>query len=196
MENEERVDLFEYYKKNGKFSSTTRFMLSSLNLPANVFGYALLHRMGMVNIFLYDKTQGFAEYYENSLLLIFNPSVSFYENNWQQFSKLVKSYPNFICENYYDYCIYGYWIRIDKNFGNELRYLLKQGKFSSFPKNYLQHLPENEQKICRKDLKYQRYLEDKLGLEEGELDDKELASIPDREEYTFQYIKNEKINNI
>lgn len=196
MKEQERVDLFEYYKKSGKFSYTSRFLLPSIDLNEKISDYELLRRMGMINIFLYDKTEGFAEYHPNSLLLIFNPSVSFYEEHWEDFSNLIKSYPNFICENYYDYCIYGYWMRIHNKFGDRLRYLVKLGKFSLFPKNYVTFLHENEQKICNRDYNFQKRLEIRLGLKEGSLDDKELASIPDKEEYTFKYIKNEEFNNI
>lgn len=193
MENEERIDLFEYYKKDGKHSLASLFLLPSLALNPKLTNWENLKKCGYLSIFLYDNTIGFAEYYPNSLLIIFNPSKSFKEEYWEEFSNVMKGYSNFICENYYDEHVYGYWMKINPYFGHDLRFYFKQGKYSMFPQKYIGHLAENEQKICRKDLKYQRYLENKLGLEEGELDDQELGSKPEKEEYTFVY---GKINNI
>lgn len=192
MKNEERVDLFQYYKVDGKHTIASKFLLPSLMLDPALTNWETLNKMGYLSIFLYDKTEGFTEYYPNSLLMIYNPSISFYEENWDNFSTLMKTYKNFICENYYDKYVYGFWFKINPNFGNNLRLLFKQGKYSEFSKNYLVYLAELQQKICKKDKNYQKALEIKLGLEEGDLNNCELESIADRESYIFKYIKTNK----
>lgn len=188
-----RIDIHNKYKK---WSPASRFLLPSILLSPKLTNFETLVKMGFVTIILYDETKEKTKFHKDSIGLLFNPSYSFWENNWTEFVKTMQSYENLIEIVDYGNLIFLLWFKINPLFSQNLRYNFKQGKFSSFPKNYLQYLPENEQKICRKDLKYQKYLENKLGLEEGELNGKELASIPDREEYTFQYIKNEKINNI
>lgn len=196
MENEERVDLFEYYKKDGKHSLASLYLLPSLMLNPKITDWDNLKRFGYLNLFLYDKTEGFAKYYPNSLLIIMNPSKSFRYEHWEDFSNIMKSYNNFICENYYDDYVYGYWMKINAIFGQDLRILFKQGKYSEFPKNYLTFLSENQKKVCNKDKTYQKNLEIRLGLKDGELDNCELDSKDSVENYTFRYIKHEKINNI
>lgn len=192
MENEERVDLFQYYRKNGKNCLSSLFLLPSLMLNPNITDYQSLQRMGFLMIALYDETEGFARYYKNSLMIVYNPSVSFKAEYWDKFSEIMKNYSNFICENYYDDYVYGYWFKINPAFGENLRLLFKQGKYSEFPKNYLQLLPDTQQRICKKDKNYQKGLELKLGLEDGELEGCELESIADKESYTFKYVKTVK----
>ena len=70
MENEERVDLFQYYRKNGKHSLASLYLLPSLMLDPKLTDWETLNKMGYLSIFLYDKTEGFAEYYPNSLLMV------------------------------------------------------------------------------------------------------------------------------
>lgn len=189
MENEERVDLFQYYRKNGKHSLASLYLLPSLMLDPKLTNWETLNKMGYLSLFLYDKTEGFAEYYPNSLLMVYNPSVSFYENHWEDFSKLMKTYNNFICENYYDKYVYAFWFKINPVFGQDLRLLFKQGKYSQFPKNYIAYLSELQQKICKKDIKYREYLENKLGLLEDTLENCELETKEDLENLNFKYIK-------
>jgi len=197
METEkERVDLFQYYRADGKFSSASLFLLPSVDLSPKITDFQSLKKIGFLNIYLYDETEGFIGHYPDSLLLIFNPSVSINEDYWESFETILKSYNNFICVNYYDYCIYGVWMKISDKFNKNLRFLFEIGKFSKFGNNYISFLGNFEQNICKQDEEYRLKLEKRLGLKEGYLIGRELASIPDKPSYTFKYIKNEEFNNI
>lgn len=189
MEKEERIDVFDYYPpKRG--SLATLFLLGSVKLSPSLTSFTMLERMGFVNLFLYDETEGNIEYYEDGILLIFNPSVSFYTENWNIFVQTMEEYKNFISVVKYDYCLYGFWFKIHNEFSQgNLKYLFKKGEYSKFPKNYTEYLIGDCKKIVKQEEEYRFKLEKKLGLEEGELIGKELASIASKESYTFKYLK-------
>lgn len=182
------MNLHQKYKPNGKFSLTSRFLLPSLKLDTR-FDWNTLEVMGLVNVFLYDETEGKNKYYKNSLLLIFQPSVSFKTEHWDMFEKVIKtSYPTLVEYIVYEEYVYGFWMKIGEEFGENLRYSFKLGKYSQFSKNYVNnYLDKNCQKICNKDKEYQKKLEESLLLYEGMLDNCELASIEDKKNYIFKY---------
>ena len=178
---EERIDI-GYLRKDG-WSLASRFLMPSILLSPKVTDFNSLKRMGFVNIFLYDYTEGQQQYYKNSILLIFQPSYSFYNESWEEFYETMASYKNFVKFIDYKGMRYGFWYSISPTFGNNLRWLFKKGFYSEFPKNYLPYLNETERKISLRDSHYQRGMEMKLGLEEGDLDGVELASLADKEDY-------------
>tara|TARA_R110000868_G_scaffold179968_3_gene420449 strand:+ start:7189 stop:7737 length:549 start_codon:yes stop_codon:yes gene_type:complete len=180
----ERVDLHSKYEK---YNSATRFLLASLKLHPKIIDYSTLKELGFISLFLYDKTGVDVEYFPNSLLMIFNPSVSFFEEKWDDFTGVVKEYPNFIKIIDYSGLIFGVWMKVkDENFGKNLRYNFKLGKYSEFPIPYIAYLNEFEKKICMLDEKYRKTLEIKLGLDEDQLIDCELFDVPLKESYIFK----------
>jgi hypothetical protein len=186
----EREDLHKIYNPEGKFNSASKFLLPSLKLHTRL-DWQNLKLMGFVGVFIYDYTENKVKYYKNSLLLIFNPSKTFKETHWNNFSKVIKSYPNLLEYIEYSTYVYGFWMKIggvSEDFGVNLRYLFKQGKFSEFPTVYVEkYLEGAEQKVCKKDENYQYGLEKNLLLEHGDLNGMELESIPDRETYIFNF---------
>lgn len=189
MEKEERIDIFDYYPPK-RSSLATLFLLGSIKLSPLLTNFTTLEHMGFVNLFLYDETEGNIEYYEDGILLVFNPSVSFFVQNWSNFELAMKEYKNFITVVKYDYCLYGVWFKIHKEFSQgNLRYLFKKGEYSKFPKNYATYLIGDCEKIVKQEEDYRIKLEKRLGLEDGELIGKELASVPEKESYTFKYLK-------
>lgn len=180
----DRISIHEKYKK---YNSATQFLLGSLKLHPRIINYETLRELGLISIFLYDKTGVDVEYFPNSLLIVLNPSVSFHEEKWEDFINIIKEYPNFIKIIDYGGLIYGIWMSIiEKEFGKNLRYHFKLGKFSHFNPKYLPYLNEFEKKICSLDEGYRKKLEVKLGLDEDELIDCELYDIPLKESYIFR----------
>lgn len=183
MENEERIDLFEYYRADGKYSSATLFLLPSVKLSTRLTDFQALKKVGFVGCFLYDESEEFELFYKNSLLLVFCPSVSFHNEYWEEFVNVMKNYPNFITLNDYGYLCYGIWMKM---YFPEVKTLFKLGKFSKFPKDFIKLLDDREQKICKMDANYRYGLEKRLGLDEEDLVEAELESIPAKESYTFK----------
>lgn len=183
MENEERINLFEYYRTDGKYSSATLFLLPSVKLSTRLTDYEALKRVGFVNLMLYDETEGFQEFYKDSLLLLFNPSINFKNQYWEEFVNVMKNYPNFITLNDYGYLCYGIWMKM---YFPEVKTLFKLGKYSKFPPQYVKLLDDREQKICKMDANYRYGLEKSLLLDEGFLENIELSDIPTKESYTFK----------
>lgn len=186
---EERVSLHEYYPK---YSSCTYYLLPAIQLTHNLTQAETLKKLGFIGCFLIDKTEGNKEVEENGLLLIFNPSVSFLKYNWDKFFYAMSTYKNLINIIRYDEYVYGFWFRIHPDF-KDVKILFKRGQFSKFPKKLLEHLTEKRVKICLKDKNYQKALEIKLGLDEGQLDDEELDEKPTPHSYTFMYVKEEEV---
>lgn len=182
---EDRVNLHEYY---AKYNLASKFLLPSLLLDDRIVSFDKLKLLGFIGVFLYDETEGNVRYFPNSLLIILNPSVSFKELHWESVLELFKKYPNFIEYIEYDEYIYGIWFKIHDKFGNNLRNLFKLGKYSEFPASYIMFLTENAKKVCKQDAGLQKEKEKELGLEEGDLNGAELASIPNREDYVFKYL--------
>jgi hypothetical protein len=186
-----RVDLHKLLKPEGKYSSCTKFMLYSAKLPASIISYDTLKRLGFIDVFLYDETEGNQSYYKDCILLVFNPSVSFWEGDYGKLKDLMKSRPNFLKEIEYGYCVGGFWLKIGEEFGKNLRWYYKKGLYSQFPKRYIDSLNDTEKRICSMDENYRVGLEKKLGVDEGGLEGIELASIPERKDYTFKFIKDD-----
>jgi len=177
-----RIDIHSKYKK---YNSATDFLLPALDFDKKVISYDTLRELGFIGIFLFDKTENRKEFYPNCLLIVLNPSISFYKSHWDKFLDVMKEK---IVEEYieYSYCLYGFWVRIPKKYGSNLRGLFRKGKFSKFPANLHPHLRENDiRKICKLDAEYRKQLEKKLGYEEGDFIGMELAAIPQEESYVF-----------
>lgn len=186
---EERVSLHEYYPK---YSSCTYYLLPAIQLTHSLTQADTLKKLGFIGCFLIDKTEGNKEVYENGVLLIFNPSISFLENNWDKFFYAMSTYKNLVNVIRYDEYVYGFWFTIAPELGN-VKTLFKRGQFSKFPQKLIVDLQnEKRKKICLKDKNYQKDLEIKLGLDEGQLDDEELDEIPSKDSYTFVYVKEEE----
>lgn len=187
---EGRIDLFKKRKSN-RYSKATVYLLPSLLLPSTLIDYEEhLHQMGFENVYLLDKTDGKTLFHKSALLLIFNPSYSFFNEKWQFTEQLFKKRSNFI--ELIDYkegsLVFGIWMRTHPSFGNNLRWYFRKGFYSQFPRNYIEKIKEDSAKrICLKDPNYQRGMELKLGLSEGELDGIELDSLVEKEEYTFNF---------
>ena len=181
-----RIDIHSKYKK---YNSATDFLLPSLKLNPIMMDYEKkLKKLGFINLFLYDETEGKKEFYPDSLLLIFNPSVSFKEEHWNNFLEVMKAYP--VIEYIdYGYYIYGFWIKIHEDFKKNLRYYFKLGKFSQFPSKLHPFMREDVKKICKLDDGYRKNLEKKLGYNEGDFIGTELYDIPDKSSYTFKLEK-------
>ena len=184
---EERVSLHEYYPK---YSSCTYYLLPAIQLTHSLTQADTLKKLGFIGCFLIDKTEGNREVYENGVLLIFNPSISFLENNWDKFIYAMSTYKNLSDIIRYDEYVYGFWFAIIPEFGN-VKTLFKKGQFSKFPQKLIVYLHDKRKKICLKDKDYQKALEIRLGLNEGQLDDAELDEIPSPDSYTFIYVKEE-----
>lgn len=182
------MNLHNKYKPNGKFSLASRFLLPSLKLHTRL-NWHTLEIMGFVGIFLYDETEGKTKYYKNSLLIIFQPSVSFKEEHWKMFENVIKNnYPSLLEYIQYDEFVYGFWMKIGEEFGKNLRYYFKLGRYSEFPANYAnKYLNEYEKNVCKKDENLQKTIEEKLGLTEGQLNNCELESIEEKTNYIFKY---------
>lgn len=190
----ERINLHALKKEKG-YNSVSRFLLPSIMLNPSLTDFNALHYMGYLDAYLYDMTKGKRQYFPNSLLLCFNPSISFFNNGWEDFEKTMKDYPNFIEIIEYNDYIYGLWFKInEERFGKNLRYFYKRGFFSAFPKQYITFLNDTEKKICTRDKTYQYGLEKRCGLEKGDLEGVELGTLPEKEEYCVnftKYLKNE-----
>lgn len=181
----ERVDIHKKYKPNGYYSDCSRFMLASVKFPDELISWENLLHVGFVGCFLIDETEGQERFIKNSILTIYNPSISFYNENWVNLLELLKTRPNFVKYIDYNNLIFGTWHSIDPKFGKNLRFFYRKGFFSEFPASYLPHIKNSKEAlICKKDKEYQKIMENKLGLSEGEMDNMELASIP--EDYTFK----------
>lgn len=189
MQEIKRNDI-HYLNKNG-YNSCTGFLLPSILLNPKLTDWLSLKKFGFINCYLYDETSTKQKFYTNSLLIILNPSISFYKNDWGLFEQVLKNYPNFITTVDYDNFIIGVWFRIHPDF-KDVKTLFKRGQFSKFPEKLIAYLPDKQKKICLKDKIYQKALENKLGLIEGHLDDMELCSKPEPDSYTFMYVKEEK----
>lgn len=185
---EERVSLHEYYPK---YSSCTYFLLPAIQLTSSITTVEVLKKLGFIGCFLIDKTEGNKEVEENGLLLVFNPSISFLESDWELFLTVMANCKNLINVLKYDEYVYGFWFKIHADF-KDVKTLFKRGQFSLFPEKLIVYLPDKQKKICLKDKNFQKILEKDLGLVEGHLDDMELCSIPDPGSYTFIYVKDEK----
>lgn len=186
---EERVSLHEYYPK---YSSCTYLLLPAIQLTSSITTVEVLKKLGFIGCFLIDKTEGNKEVEDNGLLLVFNPSVSFLESDWELFLAVMASCKNLINVLKYDEYVWGFWFRIHPDF-KDVKTLFKRGQFSKFPEKLIAYLPDKQKKICLKDKIYQKALENKLGLIEGHLDDMELCSKPEPDSYTFMYVKKEEI---
>lgn len=150
--------------------------------------------MGFINLFLDDYSSGKRHYNRNAGLMLFNPSISFVEDGkFEEVITYFKQRPNFIECVDYGYYIYGVWL-IFKYEG--LRNLYKKGLFSKFPKAYYIYLDKFELDVCTKNKNWQSTLEKRLGLEDGDLEEVELASKPDIEDFVFdlrKFVKNETV---
>lgn len=175
-------------RKDG-WSSASRFLLPSILLSPRLTNFDVLKKMGFINLFLYDETEGKQKFYKDSVGLLFNPSYSFFENDWNEFIEMMQSYKNLIEIVDYGDLVFLLWFRISHPFLPNLRYNFKLGKFSQFPKNYLAYLNDTERRVCLMDDNYRIGLEKSLGLEEGDLEGVELASVPDKESYVFDFNK-------
>lgn len=188
---EQRKDI-HYLHKNG-YSSCTFFLMPSILLSPNLTNWQTLHKLGFVNCYLYNETGIGEVYYPNSLLIILNPSYSFYQNDWLLFDETLRSYKNFITIIDFKKLIFGAWFKIDEvKFGKNLRYLYKKGHFSAFPLKYIQYLNEKEKKICSMNIEYRNQFAESLGYEGSDFEGIELASKPEPENYTFKMEINEK----
>lgn len=189
---EKKGNLHEVLKKNGEYNSCTRMLLPSIMLPIPQFSLEGMKILGFINCYLIDKTEGMKNFHKDGILLLFCPSVSFFEERWEFFIQLVKGRSNFIELIEYNDYLFGIWMGVDKKYLPNLRWYYRKGFYSEFPKNLIPFLPEKEAKIVKRDELYQRSIEISLGLEEGELNNVELKSIPEPEEYTINltnYIK-------
>ena len=179
----QRVDLHKILRPNGKYNSCTSFLLPSIGLKVPEFSLNGLQVLGFVNTYLHNYTKGYENYKKDCLLLLFNPSISFFEEKWQFFEELIKRKENFKEIIEFDYCIFGIWLGIENKHLPNLRWYYKKGFYSHFPKSMHSILLDEYGKIVKVDEVYRRSVEKKLGLEEDSLIGVELASIPEKEEY-------------
>lgn len=179
----ERRDI-HYMHKDG-FNSCSIWLLPSILLNPKITDWQTLNRLGFINCYLYNKTNIGVVYHPNSILIILNPSYSFFEEDWESFKTVIEEYKNYLEFVDFGNLIFGFWMSISPQFLPNLRYYYKLGQFSMFPKTIIPYLNEREKKIVLQDELYRKKLEFDLGLPEDELLNKELASKPERTEYEF-----------
>ena len=180
----ERVDLHHLHKDG--YSSCSIWLLPSVLLNPKITDWQILNKLGFVNCYLYNKVEGMKEYHKDGILIILNPSYSFYQEDWQSFRGVIEEYKNFIEFIDFGNLIFGFWMGISPQFLPNVRYYYKLGKFSLINPKYISYLNEREKKIVLQDELYRKKLEFDLGLEEDELLGEELASKPSPEEYIFK----------
>lgn len=175
------------YLKGAEYNSCTNFLLYSIRLNEKIISYNTLKKLGFINCYLYNKTGKGVVYHKDSLALLFNPGKSFYEETWDEFVEYAKTCNNLIEIVELDYCVILLWFKIFPEYLPNLRQNYKAGFFSRFKRNYSRHLNPRERAICERSRELQMKLEISLGLEENELDGIELATKPEKEDYTLYY---------
>lgn len=187
-----------------KYNLCTKYLISSLGLVSTNTSWELFKKFGFINAYLEDKT--YPVNIKNSIYLVFAPATSS-KNSFLEYLEEIKNHiPNYLDNYEVDDNVWVIIFKIPNNWVYLYDLFLK-GQYSKFGKKYGDFFKTsdngsivytNAYKVINKDKDYQEYLEKKLGLELGELDEAELDSVPDEKDYIFDYeniIKQDTICN-
>lgn len=176
------------HNKKVKYNLTSKYLLPSIYLDSSKFPISTLELLGFVNCYLEDLTYKT----DNTLILIFQPSVHIYNSEkWSLFMDMISRNNGLLNIIEYDleHRIFGFQMKINSTYADKLAPPFKLGKYSLFPLNYIQFLGLDQQKVCKKDIGYRIALEKRLGLKEGFLIDMELEDVPEEKDVLFNYKK-------
>jgi hypothetical protein len=176
-----------------RYNLATKYLINTLDINSKGVTFKLLKELGFINAYLIDM--GYDHKVSDTLTLVFSIPSSFKDNFFNFIKELEKDVPNYLLHYEIDINTYGVLFKIAEKF-KPIIPLFLEGKYSKFGKGYADFFKETSQgkinylsqyKIILKDKDYQYALENKIGLEEGELDNSELDDIPQEKDYIFDY---------